>query len=97
MDINNMQIEISEIKDSTTLLNLFNSVMESIYYNSFIDEYDKMEDFFRLSTQEFLDTYSYLSMDEYSNTLTILILTGRYPNASRFSLGCSMDDVEEHY
>lgn len=36
---------------------------------NFIDDEEKMEDLFKLTKDEFLKTYSYLSEEEYQNTL----------------------------
>ena len=37
---------------------------------SFIDDKEKMEDFYKLSKEEFLNSYSYLTEKEYNETLT---------------------------
>ena len=43
--------------------------MENIYKDSdFIDDEEKMYDFVRLTKEEFLLSYSYLTEDEYNNT-----------------------------
>ena len=39
----------------------------------FIDDYEKMFDFFRLSKEEFLTSYSYLTEEEYDATVMQLI------------------------
>lgn len=39
---------------------------------NFIDDEEKMKDLFELSKNEFLNTYSYISEEEYQNTLDIL-------------------------
>ena len=46
--------------------------MENIYKNAdFIDDEEKMYDFVRLTKEEFLLSYSYLTEDEYDNTKKI--------------------------
>lgn len=35
---------------------------------NFIDDKEKMHDFFRLTKEEFLSSYSYLTEEEYDNT-----------------------------
>ena len=43
--------------------------MENIYKDAaFIDDEEKMYDFVRLTKEEFLSSYSYLTEDEYNNT-----------------------------
>ena len=43
--------------------------MENIYKDAdFIDDEEKMNDFVRLTKEEFLLSYSYLTEDEYNNT-----------------------------
>ena len=43
--------------------------MENIYNDAdFIDDEEKMYDFVRLTKEEFLLSYSYLTEDEYNNT-----------------------------
>lgn len=43
--------------------------MENIFKNAnFIDDEEKMYDFVRLTKEEFLLSYSYLTEDEYDNT-----------------------------
>lgn len=39
------------------------------YYSDFMDDGDKMVDFFKLSKEEFLKSYSYLNEEEYNTTL----------------------------
>lgn len=39
------------------------------YYSDFMDDGDKMVDFFKLSKEEFLKSYSYLNEEEYDATL----------------------------
>ena len=39
------------------------------YYSDFMDDGDKMVDFFKLSKEEFLKSYSYLKEEEYDATL----------------------------
>jgi len=39
------------------------------YYSDFMDDGDKMVDFFKLSKEEFLKSYSYLNEEEYNATL----------------------------
>ena len=44
-------------------------IMENIYKDAdFIDDEEKMYDFVRLTKEEFLSSYSYLTEDEYNNT-----------------------------
>ena len=43
--------------------------MENIFKDAdFIDDEEKMYDFVRLTKEEFLSSYSYLTEDEYDNT-----------------------------
>ena len=45
--------------------------MENIYKDAdFIDDEEKMYDFVRLTKEEFLSSYSYLTEDEYIKRLT---------------------------
>ena len=40
-------------------------VMENIKYKDFCDDAEKMVDFFQLSKEEFLESYSYMTEEEY--------------------------------
>jgi hypothetical protein len=43
--------------------------MKNLYANeNFIDDKEKMLDFFELTKEEFLESYSYLTEEEYDNT-----------------------------
>jgi hypothetical protein len=43
--------------------------MKNLYSNeNFIDDEEKMVDFFELTKEEFLESYSYLTEEEYDNT-----------------------------
>lgn len=42
--------------------------MENIKITPFIDDGEKMRDFFELTKEEFLDSYSYLTEEEYDTT-----------------------------
>ena len=48
---------------------LKSGVFEEISFNNFIDDKDKMFDFIMLTKEEFLASYSYLTEEEYENTL----------------------------
>lgn len=46
--------------------------MNEIFKNAnFINDRDKMQDFLALTKEEFLEFYSYLTEEEYDNTLKI--------------------------
>lgn len=46
--------------------------MENIFANAnFIDDKEKMEDFYMLTKEEFLFSYSYLTEEEYDNMAKI--------------------------
>ena len=40
---------------------------------NFIDDYEKMKDFCELSKEEFLLSYSYLTEEEYDNTMRLVL------------------------
>ena len=57
--------------------------MENIYKDAdFIDDEEKMYDFVRLTKEEFLSSYSYLTEDEYNNTKRL------YEERNRWNNGC---------
>jgi len=43
--------------------------MENIKYTDFTDDVEKMKDFYLLSKERFLESYSYLTEEEYNITL----------------------------
>ena len=47
--------------------------MDKIIYTSFISDEEKMKDFYLLSKDEFLQSYSYLTEEEYLLTLEELL------------------------
>ena len=55
--------------------------MENIYKDAdFIDDEEKMYDFVRLTKEEFLSSYSYLTEDEYNNTKRLYEERNRWNN-----------------
>ena len=57
--------------------------MENIYKDAdFIDDEEKMYDFVRLTKEEFLLSYSYLTEDEYDNTKRLYEERNRWNNGS---------------
>ena len=48
---------------------LKSGVFEEISFNNFIDDKEKMFDFIMLTKEEFLASYSYLTKEDYENTL----------------------------
>ena len=48
--------------------------MEDIEYKDFCDDAEKMVDFFQLSKEEFLESYSYMTEEEY--LLTFIKIKG---------------------
>ena len=51
---------------------LKSGVFEEISFNNFIDDKEKMFDFIILKKDEFLKSYSYLTEEEYENTLQLV-------------------------
>ena len=51
---------------------LKSGVFEEISFNNFIDDKEKMFDFIILTKEEFLESYSYLTEEEYENTLQLV-------------------------
>ena len=57
--------------------------MENVYKDAdFIDDEEKMYDFVRLTKEEFLSSYSYLTEDEYNNTKRLYEERNRWNNGS---------------
>lgn len=51
---------------------LKSGVFEEISFNNFIDDKEKMFDFIILTKDKFLESYSYLTEEEYENTLQLV-------------------------
>ena len=61
--------------------------MENIYKDAdFIDDEEKMYDFVRLTKEEFLSSYSYLTEDEYNNTKKLYEERNRWSNGSNWKV-----------
>lgn len=61
-----------ELSDGHVMTTLSHERNLTPVYESFVDDEEKMRDFFKLSREEFLKSYSYLTEEEYDATLEIL-------------------------
>lgn len=65
--------------------------MKNIYANAnFIDDEEKMADFYELTKEEFLMSYSYLTEEEYDNTAKLVCDKEREVNEimNHYDEGC---------
>lgn len=60
---------------------------------TFIDDCEKMVDFFAITKREFLKSYSYITEKEYEDTKKEALLKSGYPNAESVLENKSADGI----